>query len=144
MTFRVANRGAEQAAHFIATIPAGGQSLPHALDVEQMERCPDGRRNANPLTEVRAFLDAAEKHFGRRPLIYTTREFYETYFRNGWSAEQLSKERFWLRSLHQAPSYGRWVLWQYHNRAGRNGIDGPVDLNAFNGSLEQFEEFGAS
>jgi len=66
MTFHLANRGAEQAAHFIATIPAGGQSLLHALDVEQMERCPDGRRNANPLTEVRAFLDAAEKHFERR------------------------------------------------------------------------------
>jgi lysozyme len=141
--FSLCKSGAVQAANFIAAIPASTSSLPHALDVEQMEPCPNGRRIARPLAEIGAFLDAAEKHFGQRPLIYTTREFYEAYFRNGWSAEQLGKERFWLRSLHRAPGYGRWVLWQYHNRGLRDGIDGPVDLNAFNGSVAEFEKFAA-
>jgi lysozyme len=135
--------GAVQAANFIATIPAGSGSLPPALDVEQMEPCANLPRNADPLPEIGAFLDAVEKHFGRRPLIYSTQEFYEVYFRDGRSAEQIGKERFWLRSLHRAPSYGRWILWQYHNRGRRGGIDGPVDLNAFNGSMEDFEKFAA-
>ena len=141
--FSICKSGAVQAANFIAAIPANTGSLPHALDVEQMERCPNGRRIAHPLAQIGAFLDAAEKHFGQRPLVYTTQEFYEAYFRNGWSAEQLRKERFWLRSLHRAPGYGRWILWQYHNRGRRDGINGPVDLNAFNGSVEEFERFAA-
>ena len=141
--FSLCKSGAVQAANFIAAIPANTGSLPHALDVEQMEACPNGRRIAHPLAQIGAFLDAAEKHFGQRPLVYTTQEFYEAYFRNGWSAEQLGKERFWLRSLHRAPGYGRWILWQYHNRGRRGGIDGPVDLNAFNGSVEEFEKFAA-
>ena len=141
--FSLCKSGAAQAANFIAAIPAGAGSLPHALDVEQMERCPNGQRIAHPLAEIGAFLDAAEKHFGQRPLVYTTREFYEAYFRNGWSAEQLGKERFWLRSLYRTPGYGRWILWQYHNRGRRDGIHGPVDLNAFNGSVEEFETFAA-
>jgi GH25 family lysozyme M1 (1,4-beta-N-acetylmuramidase) len=56
------------------------------------------------LAEIGVFLDAAEKHFKRRSLIYTTQKFYEAYFRDGMSAEQLGKERFWLRSLHRVPS----------------------------------------
>ena len=141
--FSLCKSGAVQAANFIAAIPASTGSLPHALDVEQMEPCPNGRRIAHPLTEIGAFLTAAEKHFGQRPLIYTTSEFYEAYFRHGWSAEQREKERFWLRSLHRAPGYGRWIIWQYHNRGRRDGIDGPVDLNAFNGSVEEFETFAS-
>jgi lysozyme len=141
--FSLCISGAEQVTNFIATTPADIGSLPHALDVEQMEPCTKGRRSADPLAEIGTFLDAAEKHFGRRPLIYTTQEFYEAYFRDGRSAERLGKEHFWLRSLHRAPSYGRWILWQYHNRGRRAGIDGPVDLNAFNGSMEEFEKFVA-
>ena len=141
--FSLCKSGAVQAANFIAAIPANTRSLPHALDVEQMEACPNGRRIARPLAQIGAFLDAAEKHFGQRPLVYTTQEFYEAYFRDGWSAERLGKERFWLRSLHRAPGYGRWILWQYHDRGRRGGIDGPVDLNAFNGSVEEFEKFAA-
>ena len=141
--FSLCKSGAQQAANFITAIPANTGSLPHALDVEQMEPCPNGRRIARPLAQIGAFLDAAEKHFGQRPLVYTTSEFYEAYFRNGWSADRLGKERFWLRSLHRTPSYGRWTLWQYHNRGRRDGIDGPVDLNAFNGSVEEFEKFAA-
>ncbi len=73
--FSLCKSGAVQAAHFIAAIPASAGSLPHALDVEQMEPCPKGRRIARPLAEISAFLDAAEKHFGQRPLIYTTQDF---------------------------------------------------------------------
>jgi len=141
--FSLCKSGAVQVANFIAAIPGNTGSLPHALDVEHMEPCPKGRRIARPLAEIGAFLDAAEKHFGQRPLIYTTREFYEAHFRKGWTADQLGKERFWLRSLHRPPGYGRWLLWQYHNRGRRDGIDGPVDLNAFNGSVEEFEKFAA-
>ena len=143
--FSVCKPGAEQAANFIAATPVEAQSLPHALDAEQMEACPDGERVADPVAEILAFLDMAEKRFGRRPLLYTTREFHDAYFSGGEAKERLANERFWLRSLHWRPRFGNgaWALWQYHNRGRRPGIDGPVDLNAFNGSVAGFEKFAS-
>ena len=144
--FSMCKPGAEQAANFIDAIPAGGQSLPHALDAEQMEACPNGQAVADPVAEMLVFLVAVEKRFGRRPLIYTTREFHDTYFASrGQLRERLGNERFWFRSLHWAPRYGSrpWALWQYHNRGRRPGIVGAVDLNAFNGSVAEFEKFAS-
>jgi lysozyme len=137
--FSLCKPGAEQAANFAAATPLDPQSLPHALDVEQMEPCPEGQRVPDPIAEIQAFLDMAEKRFGRRPLIYTTHEFHAAY-RLG---EHLGAERFWLRSLHRTPGFGgkTWILWQYHNRGRRPGVDGPVDLDAFNGSAADFKKF---
>jgi lysozyme len=45
--FSMCKPGAEQAANFIDAIPAGGQSLPQALDAEQMEACPNGQAAAD-------------------------------------------------------------------------------------------------
>jgi lysozyme len=143
--FSLCKTGAEQAANFIATVPNEAGSLPHALDAEQMEPCSSGRQPANPVAEIVAFLDATEKHFGRRPVIYTTREFHGAYLSKAQRAGRLDKESFWLRSLHLPPRFGGkpWTLWQYHNRGSRPGIDGPVDLNAFNGSSVEFEGFSS-
>jgi len=46
--FSICKSGAVQAANFIAAIPASTGSLPNALDAEQMEPCPKGRRIAHP------------------------------------------------------------------------------------------------
>jgi lysozyme len=144
--FSLCKPGAEQAANFIAAIPAGDQDLPDALDAEQMEACAQGQAVADPLAEVLAFLDAVQKRFGRRPLIYTTREFHDARFlKQGRLDERLHAERFWLRSLHRPPGFHGtpWTLWQYHNRGHREGIDGPVDLSAFNGPAREFAKFAA-
>jgi lysozyme len=141
--FSMCRPGAEQAANFIAALSDDAGSFPHAVDAEQMEPCRDGKRLADPVAEITTYLDAVEKRFGKRPLVYTTREFYDAYFRDGWPPDRLQKERFWLRSLHRAPNYGTWILWQYHNRGRRGGIGGSVDLNAFKGSAEEFEKFAA-
>jgi lysozyme len=143
--FSLCKPGAEQAANFIAAVPVEAGSLPHALDAEQMEACSNGQPAADPVAEILAFLDAAEKRFGRRPLIYTTREFYSAYLSDAQREGRLDKEHFWFRGLHWPPRFGSkpWTLWQYHNRGNRPGIDGPVDLNAFNGSAAEFENFAS-
>ena len=143
--FSMCKPGAQQAANFATAVPVEAESLPHALDAEQLEPCIEGKRAADPVAEILAFLDAAEKTYGRRPLIYTTREFYETYLEQAARKGRLGKERFWLRSLHRVPLFGNqgWLFWQYHNAGSRGGIEGPVDLNAFNGSPGEFKKFGA-
>ena len=114
--------------------------MPHALDAEQTGACRSGKLVSDPAAEIKVFLDVTEKRYGRRPLIYTTREFHETYLKG-----RLQTERFWLRSLHRTPRFrsDQWTLWQYHHRGRRPGVEGPVDLNAFNGSRDEFESFAA-
>lgn len=127
--FTLCQPGARQAANFIATVPQTPGALPHALDVEHMGPCRDGPTMSDIVGEMRTWLDLVEVHYGARPLIYTTREFHDAHLR------EVEGERFWLRSLATPPNYRRrdWVIWQHHNRGHKNGVNGPVDLNAFRG-----------
>ena len=124
--FTQCRKGDVQAANFIRTVPRERATLPHAVDVEHMGPCRRGPAVADIVAEIAAFLDRLEAHYGRRPIIYTTREFHDAYL-----VRRLIDEKFWIRSLVIPPRFRRrnWVIWQYHNRGRRPGITGPVDLN---------------
>jgi lysozyme len=103
-----------------------------------MGPCRNGQQVSDVVREIKTLLDALEAHYGRRPVIYTDADF-DAMFLQG----QLAGERFWLRSLFWPPSFrtDRWVIWQFHDAGTRAGIKGPVDLNVFRGSRQQFEAF---
>ena len=136
--FTQCRTGAEQAKNFIAVVPKEPGALPHAVDAEHMGPCRSGPRVADVAHEIAVLMTAVEAHYGRRPVIYTTGEFDAAYFQG-----RLANDRFWARNLWAPflpPLFRRkqWVLWQYHNRGRRPGINGPVDLNAFRGSRADF------
>lgn len=118
--------GGVQADHFIRTVPKDSAALAHAIDAEHMGRCRKYPQVKDVVREITVFLDKLEKHYGRRPLIYTTREFHDTYLKT-----RFPNETFWIRSLILPPRYrsSQWTIWQFHNRGRRAGITGPVDLN---------------
>lgn len=136
--FTLCRRGIEQAENFIAAVPLDEDALPPAIDVEHMGTCRSGLPIADVRHEITVFLDRVEGRYGRRPLIYTTREFHDAHLDG-----HFLHERFWVRSLVLPPRYRRtqWTIWQYHNHGRRAGIDGPVDLNAFSGGKEAFSRF---
>ena len=118
--------GAVQAENFIRTVPKDPAALAPVIDAEHMGPCRSSPQVKDVVHEIKTFLDLLEAHYGTRPLIYTTREFHDAYL-----AGRLTAERFWIRSLVIPPIFRRaqWVVWQYHNRGRRTGIEGPVDLN---------------
>ncbi|MEQ1718317.1 MAG: GH25 family lysozyme [Hyphomicrobium sp.] len=136
--FRQCRPGDVQAQNFIARVPKVSGALPPVVDVEDMDPCPVTNATLDPVAEITVFLDTLERHYGCRPLIYTTLQYHTAYLAN-----LLRGERYWLRSIHVPPFYGSsgWVLWQYHHRGRRAGIAGDVDLNAFRGTKEDFETF---
>jgi lysozyme len=136
--FTLCKSGADQAQNFIATVPLDPQALPPVVDAESMGPCSSGTPIADVPRELEAFLAALTAHYGRRPLIYTTAEFHDAYLQG-----QFPSDRFWIRSLVLPPlwRYRQWILWQYHNRGQRRGVKGPVDLNAFRGSPQDFATF---
>lgn len=88
--------------------------------------------------QMRRWLRIVEAHYGQRPIIYTTPEFYR---QNGLS--QFDGYEFWLRStaktLGEAYPGQSWKFWQYTATGIVPGIAGGVDLNAFNGSRSDWQ-----
>jgi lysozyme len=106
------------------------------LDVEWNPHSPTCTRRPDPATvrsEIGVFLDIVGRHYGQRPIIYTTIAFWED---NGF--DRISGEEFWLRATAGHPSDvypgASWTFWQYSGTGRVPGIAGPVDLNAFAGS----------
>ena len=128
--FTLCRDAREQAAHFLATVgDMRGAMLP-ALDAEHMGPCRDGPTMQDVAGGVLQFLDTVHGSIGERPVIYTTKTFYEAHLKG-----KTPGERFWLRSLIAPPDYGPtdWLFWQYSDNGRRRGIKGAVDLNVFAG-----------
>ena len=127
--------GAEQADWFIRNVPRDPEALPPVIDVEWngQSRCKKRPSRAVVLEKMQVFMDKLERHYGKRPIIYTAPDFYE----DNLSGE-LKNYPFWLRSVAAHPSVRypnrRWVFWQYSGSGLSHGVDGKIDLNVFSGS----------
>ena len=134
----------DQARWFIRNVPRDGQALPHVLDMEWnpfSPTCtlrPDG---AVVRAEARKFLDMLEAHYGKRPIIYTTPDFYDQ-----TGIGQIKGTEFWLRSVADSVSNvypgQSWRIWQYTGTGLVPGVIGEVDINVFNGTPEAWEAWG--
>jgi len=106
--------------------------LPPVLDVEL--------RGNQPLEEflgeLEEWLLLVEARFGLRPILYTGQKFYNRYL-----AGRFNGYPVWIaRYGKEAPvlADGRnFQFWQYVDAGKLAGIQGPVDLNVFSGSLTE-------
>jgi lysozyme len=124
--FTLCRSGADQAANFIATVPAHRDALPPVVDLEYMGNCSERPPIADVQAELAAFLLLVERHYGQRAVLYLTEEFD--------SAHAISarfRNPLWLRSLIFEPDFGArpWSIWQASNFRRLDGIDGRVDWN---------------
>ncbi len=136
--FYLCTDAATQARWFIRNVPRRRGDLPPVLDIEYNQASPTCRARPEPAhirAEIRTFQRIVGAHYGERPVIYTTVDF--------WRANdlgQLRGEELWLRSVagHPSETYpgARWSFWQYSGTGRVPGVSGDVDLNAFSGSPE--------
>ena len=140
--FRMGKTGAEQAENFIQTVPSAPDALPPVLDVE-CPAVPEGPERDAVRSKIEACLVRMGAHYGKTPVIYTTREAYEVFIKGFFGEYPL-----WVRSVFFAPDEAAlergWTLWQYSSRTRWEGYSGPepyIDLNAFNGTEEAFARF---
>jgi lysozyme len=134
---------AEQARWFIRHVPRSAGALPPVLDMEwnhKSRTCPHRPDAAHIRREAALFLAALQQHYGQRPLLYTTVDFYHD--NQLW---RLPGTEFWLRSTaaHPSDSFpGRhWTFWQYSGTGLVPGISGKTDLNAFAGSESDWQSW---
>lgn len=131
-----------QARWFIRNVPRRRIDLPPVLDLEWNPFSPTCTTRPDP-REVRRvaaqFIAQLSDHYGQRPIIYTTPDFWE---RN--EIARLGGE-FWLRSVADHPSSvypnARWTFWQYTGTGRVPGVDAPVDINAFAGDVAAWQDW---
>lgn len=133
----------EQAHWFMRHVPRDGTALPPVLDMEWNHLSPTCRLRPDPeivRAEMKVFLDAVERHYGKRPIIYTSIDFFD---RN--ELRRFSGYEFWLRSVagHPDDKYSNhpWTFWQYTGTGILPGIEGNADINVFNGSAEAWRNW---
>ena len=134
----------EEMAFFEQNAPVENDALPPVLDVEATptsRTCHRHLTQEDAIAEMKVMLEEMERHYGKRPIIYTTVDFYEAILSDGAFMDY----PIWVRSTkyHPAVRYGgrAWHLWQYQSDAWVPGIGTKVDRDAFYGTKEQWDAF---
>lgn len=133
----------EQAAWYIRNVPRERSALPPVLDMEWNPDSPTCKLRPSAATvrsEMRTFLNIVERHYGKKPIIYTSIDFFED--------NELASFKgypYWLRSVagHPTARYGEhpFTFWQYTGTGVVPGIRGDADINVFNGTHSQWKSW---
>lgn len=130
----------EQADWFIRNVPKEQGALPPVIDVEYVHdsrSCPSKPSRELVLKKMKIFMDKVEKHYGKKPIIYTAPDFYEDNLQG-----QFKGHTFWLRSVAAYPKVRypnrHWTFWQYSGTGLAKGVDTHIDLNVFQGSEKEW------
>ncbi|MDX8497164.1 GH25 family lysozyme [Mesorhizobium sp. VK4C] len=132
----------EQADWFIRNVPRAEGALPPVIDVEWNGDSSCRRRPSREkvLEKMQVFMDKLERHYGQRPIIYTSPDFYRDNLRGAFLDYP-----FWLRAVAAHPSKvypGRkWLFWQYSGSGLSHGVRGRIDLNVFHGDERQWRNW---
>lgn len=124
--FRPEIRGKLQAENFLSVVDFEKGDLLPVLDIEVE---PTGSR-AIWYNNIDEWLKIVEKRTGRKPIIYSSRQFHSDFLQKRYSKYPLWVANYYRKSLN--PDL-KWKIWQHSDKARVEGIIGPVDHNVFNG-----------
>lgn len=131
----------EEAQHFVKTLESAGVEfdLPPVMDYENN---PGGLSKAMLNAVAVAFLNEVEKLTGRQPMIYTGNSFAQNF------DSSLGKYPIWIARYsskvpNDVPAWSKWDIWQYSDAGKVLGITGNVDLNEFNGTLDELRAWAS-
>ena len=134
---------AEQAAWFVANVPNDPFALPPVLDVEwnpTSKTCPRKLPREQALAMMKTIVEAMERAYGKRPVIYTSVDFHRDVLQG-----EFQDYPIWVRSVKYYPTvkYGnrQWHFWQHTATGTVPGIRGYVDRNCYYGSLDDWQTF---
>jgi lysozyme len=134
----------EQADWFIRNVPRDPDALPPVIDVEWNgeSSCKVKLSRARVQEKMQVFMEKIERHYGKRPIIYTAPDFYADNLEGAFQ-----NYHFWLRAVAEHPSKvypnRKWLFWQYSGSGLSHGVEGRIDLNVFRGSEEEWHRWVA-
>ena len=87
--------------------------------------------------DLMIWLQRIEKHYGVKPIIYASYKFKTRYLNDS----VFNSYPYWIAHYYvdSVEYIGDWAFWQHHDAGTLPGIDEQVDLNIFNGSIQQLD-----
>ncbi|MFC9600845.1 glycoside hydrolase family 25 protein [Peribacillus butanolivorans] len=130
-----------EADYFVDTVnKAGGfeGNLPPVLDLETIK----GNLDKDQLSEwARIWMERVMEKVGIKPLIYTYLDFGQRNLNESLGEYPLWFARYDVQQPEDFSGWSEWKFLQYTSSGHVPGIIGNVDLNEFNGSIEDLEQF---
>ncbi len=126
--------------------------LPPVLDLESN----DGVSKEKIVTAAKVWLDRVEAAFGKKPIIYSGQYFLQDYLvlPGGGPPPWAKNYPLWLAQYPNQYVEGmkpflprgwfNWAIWQHSDKGRINGINASVDMNLFNGTLEELYKFAGA
>ncbi|MEN9336567.1 MAG: hypothetical protein RLZZ500_1554 [Bacteroidota bacterium] len=126
--YRPDENSGEQAQRFIQTVHLKPGDLPPVLDIEQL---PANQSMARLKLGLQKWLDAVEKHYGMKPILYSGQKYYEDFLKEEFAAYPfwVANYNFFVEEMQQ-----EWLFWQFSEKGLVNGIPEKVDVNLYNGT----------
>lgn len=124
----------KQANNFVNTINLEKGDLRPILDVEKLPRDKNAKKLVN---DIKIFLRLVERKYGVKPILYTYHHFYLNYL-----VDDLDSYPLWLANYNNInePTMD-WHFWQFTEKGIIDGINTKVDLNVFNGDIDELEKW---
>jgi len=131
--YRPNENSIDQATLFIKNVKLNKGDLPPVLDIEKL---PKEQSIERLKLGLKRWLNAIELHYGVRPIIYTGEKYYEDFLK-----DEFSDYLFWIANYnsYRETIQNDWLFWQFTEKATVPGIDHDVDVNVYNGDLQQLE-----
>jgi lysozyme len=131
--YRPNENSVEQAALFIKTVKLEKGDMPPVLDIEKL---PKNQSIDSLKIGLKRWLKIVEAHYKVRPIIYTGEKYYDDFLK-----EEFSDYLFWIANynFYREKIGNDWLFWQFTEKASIPGIKGNVDVNIYNGDLQQLQ-----
>lgn len=124
----------QQADHFLNTVPLGEGDLPPALDVE----ISNGQSAATIIQGIETWLKKVQQSTGQTPVLYTDPSFWATLNTSQLGAYSLWIAEYGNLAAPKVPAgWKTWTFWQHSETGTIPGVSTSVDLDVFQGSLEE-------
>ncbi|HMY85579.1 MAG TPA: glycoside hydrolase family 25 protein [Saprospiraceae bacterium] len=85
---------------------------------------------------LRDWLDTVEKEIGKKPILYSSKKFYETYLHQEFSDYPLWIAHYNVPAL-ELKDQNRWLFWQHNDKGKVKGVRKHLDFNVFNGTMDE-------
>lgn len=127
-----------QIRNFIDNTPLQPGDLPPVLDME-LDNSVMAREKDKAIAYAHKWLEAMERHYGVRPMLYT----YDSYYNNYLKGEGFEDYDFFIArySEDNMPRVPHLEIWQFSEKGNLQGINAPTDLDIFMGDYADFKKY---
>ena len=132
--YRPDEDGKKQAENYIKNVKLEQGDLPPIIDIERYSK---SKSIKSLKTEILKWLEIVENQYNITPIIYTYNHFYTKVFLND---SRFEKYPIWLAwyntSKNPSTLIEDWVFWQFSDKCKIIGIEEDVDIDVFNGRIQ--------